>query len=50
MKNKEHILQVRIDDEMNDIITSFCKKEGITKSEYMRILIDKDFFARGLIN
>ena len=50
MKNKDRVLQIRVDKEQMKIIDAFCKRERITRSEYMRILIDKDFFSRGLIN
>jgi hypothetical protein len=49
-ERKSRVLQIRLDENQMKIIDTFCKREGITRSEYMRILIDKDFFSRGLYN
>ena len=47
---KTEIKQFRVDEESAKIIKEICKAENIKFSEYIRILIDKDFFARNLIN
>ena len=49
-KNKTNTIQIRFDDDDLKEIDKICKSEGMTRSEYFRVLKDKDFFSRGLLN
>lgn len=40
-----HIVSVRTDDRLNNIISEFAKKHGLTSSEVVRLILQNYFYG-----